>query len=148
MKISSLARLSGFRRQQLDLAEAELARLNARREGYESEIRTAAANSIDARDQAAGRAQADGNSLAALQDYLDLLEIRQNQSAHAATQVEQEIARQMGIVLTARREVEVAGRLLDKQRRLERLRVDRVEQARADEWFLTRLSRRRREHFD
>ena len=68
--------------------------------------------------------------------------------AHAATQVEQEIARQMDIVLTARREVEVAGRLLDKQRRLERLRVDRVEQARADEWFLTRLSRRRREHFD
>ncbi len=105
----------------------------------------AAADSIKARDQAAGRAQTDGSSLTALQDHLDFLELRQNRSAHAAAQLEQEIAQQVAVVLAARREFEIVGRLLEKQRRLERLRVDRVEQARADEWFLTRLSRRRRE---
>ena len=105
----------------------------------------AAAESIKARDQAAGRTQAYGSSLTALQDHLDFLEVRQNRSAHAAAQLEQEIARQSAVVLAARREFKIAGRLLDKQLRLERLRTDRVEQARADEWFLTAPSRRRRE---
>ncbi len=145
MKLSSLKRLADFRRQQLDVTEAALARLRGQRDGHESDIRMAAADSIKARDQAAQRAQAYGSSLTALQDHLDLLEIRQNQSAHAAARLEQEISQQEAVVLAARREFEIAARLLDKQRRLERLHTDRIEQARADEWFLTALSRRRRE---
>lgn len=145
MKSSPLERLAAFRRQQLDAAEAKLAQLRNQRDDHESEIRLAAADSIDARDQALRRAQADGSSLTALQDYLDFLEIRQNQSAQSAANLEQEIAQQSAVVLTASREVEIARRLLDKHRRLEQLRTNRVQQAQLDDWFLTGLLRRRRE---
>ena len=145
MKSSPLERLAAFRRQQLDAAEAKLTQLRNQRDDYESEIRLAAADSIDARDQALRRAQADGSSLTALQDYLDFLEIRQNQSAQSAANLEQEIAQQSAVVLTVRREVEIARRLLDKHRRLEQLRTNRVQQAQLDDWFLMGLLRRRRE---
>ncbi len=145
MKSSPLERLAALRRQQLDAGKAKLARLRNQRDDYESEIRLAAADSIDARDQALRRTQADGGSLTALQDYLDFLEIRQNRSAQSAASLEQEIAQQSAVVLTARREVEIARRLLDKHRRLEQLRTNRIQQAQLDDWFLTGLLRRRRE---
>ena len=139
MKPSSLERLAIFRRQQLEAAEAKLAHLRAKRDNFENETRLAAADSIEIRNQTLGRTHTDGSSLTALQDYLDLLELRQVQSAHSAAGLEPEIDRQLNVVLTARREAEIARRLLEKRRRAERLRATRAQQAQLDDWFLTRL---------
>ena len=131
MKPSSLERLATLRRQQLEAAEAKLAQLRAQRDNCVSETRRAAADSINVRDQAMGRAQADGSSLTALQDYLDLLERRQVQSAHSAAGLEPEIARQLAVVPAARREAEIARRLLERVRQAERLRSARTQQVTA-----------------